>query len=193
MKLTILHVRFALSILLTVCIFLGTFGSQLQQTFEDGKSYLYLYKIAGTQAVYFAKAGRDYFVCPRQFNMINTSFAMGIIACLVTLISVVVVVATLVVAPRFVGRGILRAKAALIASIAACVFIVICMIVTSVTFKTLLCDDPLAGIIGEDATYDYGYYFLCISTGLSMVWLGFEIRVGRRGGIDAAEKRHLIA
>eukprot|EP00164_Ancoracysta_twista_P017972 GFYU01030860.1.p1 GENE.GFYU01030860.1~~GFYU01030860.1.p1 ORF type:complete len:115 (-),score=1.33 GFYU01030860.1:127-435(-) len=102
----------------------------------------------------------------------------------------------MVVAPSSkVGSGtLLRGKATLFASIAACICIVLCVIITSITFTVLLCDDPLAAVIDDDATYDYGYYFICISTGLSVMWLGFETWVGLRGGGGVgSEVAHLIA
>ena len=160
MQAAIPFVRIALSALLTVCIFIGTFGVQFKFVF-DGTAVLWVYTYKETAVdadpVYFAQTTWDYFGCAAPFHLTSAALAMGVIGCASSL-AAVATSALLLKAP--INASLVLASRA--SCFLATLTIFVTLIIVIVIFKGTFCDGAFH--LEDGWTPDYGFGFLVLST-----------------------------
>ena len=179
-------IRIALSALLVVCIFIGTFGVQFKFVF-DGTAVLWVYTYKETAVdadpVYFAQTTWDYFGCAAPFHLTSAALAMGVIGCASSL-AAVATSALLFKAPTNASL--------VLASRVSCFFATLTIFATltlAVVFYTSkFCNANF--YLSDDWSLGYGFIFLVISATITSLWCLLEIIIavtrsgGRGGAID---------
>ena len=171
MHAAILYIRLALSVLVTVCVFIGTFGSQYIMTLEETPILrFYLYKeTSDGETTYFTELGDSAFGgCMERLNLLNATLATGVIGCA----SMLVALTSAIFLIRNPNSGPLvwtsRASQFL-----ALVSIALCIVLDSVSYRVRFCDDVSA--MKELFGLDYGFVVIIFSTALLAVLNIFEL------------------
>ena len=178
------YIRIAFPALITVCIFIGTFGSQyiypLSFGGEDLSLRFYFYKetSGGDTTTYFAKYGADAFGgCKTRLHMINAALSMGVIGCafmLAAFACAILLFSAPTNAPVILASRISQWLAAI--SIAVCLSLDVAFYVGS------FCDE--VGSLQKNLNMDYGFILLIVSMILVTILCIFDAVFPRSRGSE---------
>lgn len=187
MQAAVPYLRITLSLMVTVCIFVGTFGSQYIMTLEDTPVFrFYFYKqTADGETVYFADLGPNAFGgCTARLNIVNAALAMGVIGC-ASMLAALTSAILLVKSPASPPITLVSRSSQCLASL----FIALCITLASALYRGSFCDEsPIKELFG----LDYGFIVLILSLALMAVLNILECVWRRSNSSHSAEDGTLL-
>ena len=186
------YIHIAFPALITVCIFIGTFGSQyiysLSYGGEDFSDRYYLYKIitANGEVMYFAKDGEKLFGCLPPVHIANAALAMGVIGC-ASMLAAAGAAVILFKSPT--NAPVVLASR--VAQVLAAISIAICLALDIGLYKGTFCGGSYT-LSEMGLKIDYGFACIIISVILVTIWRIFGFVTAPKSGLGVNENDALL-